>query len=163
MRAPNSLLALALVLAASLAAFPAAAQAPPSCAVALTDPCLLAMLQQMGLEPKPLSKGFLVAIKQGTWTNNIQVVISANGKKVGFNSNLGLVTEAAITAAQWKALLVSNGDIDPSAFYYDPERTKLYLHRSIDNRAITAAILRTDLDSFSNQIVSTGPLWTFTH
>jgi hypothetical protein len=160
MRALKSLLALAM--AASFAAFPAAAQTG-GCAVALTDPCLLAMLQQMGLEPKPLSKGFLVVIKQGTWTNNIQLVISSNGKKIGFNSNLGLVTEADITAAQWKALMASNGDIDPSAFYYDPQRTKLYLHRSIDNRAVTAAILRTDLDNFSNQIVSTGPLWTFTH
>jgi hypothetical protein len=155
--------ALVLALAASLAASPAAAQASANCAIALTDPCLLTMLQQMGMEPKPLSKGFLVVIKQGTWTNNIQLVISANGKKIGFNSNLGLVTEADITAAQWKALLVSNGDIDPSAFYYDPQRTKLYLHRSIDNRAVTAATLRTDLDGFSNQIVSTGALWTFTH
>jgi hypothetical protein len=157
------LFAFAVALAAGLAASPAAAQAPGGCAAALTDPCLLTMLQQMGMEPKPLSKGFLVVIKQGTWTNNIQVVISGNGQKIGFNSNLGLVTEADITAAQWKALLAANRDIDPTAFYYDPQRSKLYLHLSLDNRAVTAAILRNELSIFSGQIVSTGPLWTFTN
>ena len=50
------------------------------------------------------------------------------------------------------SLLVSNGDIDPSAFYFDKDQKKLYLHRSFDNRAITPAVLRKELDSFAGNI-----------
>ena len=41
------------------------------------------------------------------------------------NANLGLVDEDAVTAAQWKALLGANLDIDPLVFYYDKSTKKL--------------------------------------
>src|SRR5262249_22483861 len=109
----------------------------------LTDDTLKQMLDNMGMEPKKLSKGYLLAIKQDTWTLNIQVVLSPDGRKLGLNANLGKVDDpAGVTASQWMDLLISNGDIDPSAFYFDKEQKKLYLHRSFDNRAVTPAILR---------------------
>jgi len=172
-RGPAALgLCAALALGAGLMALPAQAQtvyppppapAPGSCTGHLNDSCLYAMLQQMGLEPRPLSKGFLVAKKEGKWTNNIQVVISPNGVKLGLNANLGRVTESEVTGEQWKALLISNGDIDPNNFYYDPQQGKLYLHRAFDNRGVTPASLLYDLQSFSDTIISTEALWKFTH
>ena len=130
---------------------------------ALTNDTLRVVLANMGLEPSALSKGYLLKIKQDTWTINMQVVLSGDGRKVGFNANLGTVEDpSAITADQWMKLLISNGDIDPSSFYFDKVQKKLYLHRSFDNREVTAAILRREIDNFSANVRSTADLWKFT-
>lgn len=129
----------------------------------LTDESLKQTLDNMGLEPKKLSKGYLLTIKQDTWTINLQVVLSSDTRKLGLNANLGKVDDpAAVTASQWMDLLVSNGNIDPSAFYFDKEQKKLYLHRSLDNRAITPAILRKEIDNFAANVRQTEALWKFT-
>ncbi len=129
----------------------------------LTDENLQQTLVNMGYEPKKLSKGYLLAIKQDTWTLNLQIVLSGDKNKVGLNANVGKVEDPdAVTAKQWMELLVSNGNIDPSAFYFDREQKKLYLHRSFDNRAITPVILRRELENFCANIRSTGDLWKFT-
>ena len=129
----------------------------------LTNDTLKQMLDGMGMEPKALSKGFLVALKQDTWTINVQVVISANKEKIGLNANAGKIDDPeSVTASQWRALLESNGDIDPTAFYFDKDQKKLYLHRSFDNRAVTAAFLRKEIDSFAANVRSTFALWKFT-
>lgn len=57
---------------------------------------------------------------------------------------------------------MANGDIDPSAFYYDRKQGKLYLHRSLDNRAITPEFLRKQIEAFGGNVVSTSKLWAFT-
>ena len=128
----------------------------------LTDDSLLQTLVNMGYEPKKLSKGALIVVKQDTWTLNLQVVLSPNAEKVGLNANLGKVDDPdSITSSQWKGLLVSNGEIDPSAFYFDNDQKKLYLHRSFDNRGITPAILRREIERFSSNIQHTSDLWKF--
>jgi len=129
----------------------------------LTDDTLSQSLSNMGFEPKKLSKGFLIAIKQDTWTLNMQLVLSANQEKIGLNANLGKVEEPASVGAQtWYDLLVSNGDIDPAAFYFDKDQKKLYLHRTFDNRGVTPAILRREIESFGAAIRKTESLWKFT-
>jgi hypothetical protein len=129
----------------------------------LTDDSLKSMLDNMGYEPKKLTKGYLLVIKQDTWTLNMQLVISPDGRKLGLNANLGKVDDlATVPASQWIDLLVSNGDIDPSFFYVDKEQKKLYLHRSFDNRAVAPAILRKELDNFATNIRQTNALWKFT-
>jgi hypothetical protein len=139
------------------------ASAPAAAPGVLADAGLRTMLDGMGYEPKPLSKGFLIAVKRGTWTLNIQIVISSNSERIGMNANLGLVENPdSITAAQWKALLVSNGDIDPSAFYFDASLKKLYLHRVMDNRGMTPAILRAQIENFCANMMDTEELWKFT-
>ena len=144
-----------------LAAGPVLAQTPVA-ADALSDPTLKSMLDGMGLEPKALSKGFLLAIKSGTWTFNVQVVLSPDKTKLGMNANLGLVSNAGVVpAATWLTLLESNGDIDPSAFYFDKDQKKLYLHRSLDNIGLTPARLRTQIDSFVANIRDTSEIWKF--
>lgn len=136
---------------------------PDATSQILTDDTLKQMLDNMGMEPKKLSKGYLLVVKQDTWTLNMQVVLSPDGRKVGLNANLGKVDDpASVTASQWMDLLISNGDIDPSAFYFDKEQKKLYLHRSFDNRAITPAILRKEMDNFAGNIRQTEKLWKFT-
>ncbi len=136
------------------------AQTTPAGA-SLTNDSLLKTLTDMGLSPKPLSKGYLILVEQDSWKLYVQFVLSSNKEKLGMNANLGLVNhEATVTADEWKALLISNGDIDPSVFFYDAEQKKLYLHRVLDNHALTPAFLRNQLDNFIANIRSTEKLWT---
>ena len=64
----------------------------PLAADALSDQTLKNMLDGLGLEPKALSKGFLVVVKADTWTFNIQLVLSSDKTKLGMNANLGAVS-----------------------------------------------------------------------
>src|ERR1051325_4050714 len=119
----------------------------------LTEDGLKQMLDNMGYEPKKLGKGYLLSIKRDSWTYNMQLVLSSDHSKLGFNSNLGIVENPeSITAEQWKNLLISNGNIDPSFFFFDKDTKKLYLHRVLDNRAIDPAYLRQQIDGFVNNI-----------
>ena len=140
---------------------PPALQTPA--ADSMTDDTLKQALTNMGFEPKALSKGFLVQSKQDSWTLNVQVVLSGDNRKIGLNANLGKVDDPAkVTADDWMNLLISNGDIDPSAFYFDKDQKKLYLHRSFDNRTVTPAVLRREIENFCGNIRKTEPLWKFT-
>jgi hypothetical protein len=152
-----TILAACLTLTVALPA-PARAQG-----AALNDDSLAKMLGGMGYAPKKLTKGFLIVARQDKWTLNVQVVLSADQSKIGLNANLGDVpNDQAVTAPQWKALLVANVDIDPSAFYFDVKQKRLYLHRSFDNRAVTSAVLKGQIDYFMGNIRSTASLWSFT-
>ena len=114
----------------------------------------------MGFEPKALSQGYLIVIKRDTWTLNIQIRLSEDKRKVGINANLGDVKEPQISGAQWMALLAATGDVEPSMFYYDPKQKRLYLHRVLDNRNMTNAILRDELEKFSTNVVTTENIWS---
>jgi hypothetical protein len=140
---------------------PPASPAPPS--GGLTDAGLKELLDGLGLEPKPLSKGYLIAVKRDTWTFNIQLVLSKDLTKIGMNSNLGMVPDpASVPAATWLKLLADNSDIDPSSFYFHTEQKKLYLHRVIDNRAINPAVIRKQIDNFCDNTRDTAADWKFT-
>ncbi len=115
------------------------------------------------MSQRAFTKGYLIALKQDTWTINIQVVMSSDKNKIGMNANLGAVSDPdAITAAQWRNLLIIHGDIDPSSFYFAKDQKKLYLHRAIDNRAVTSALLRKDIENFAGNVRSTADAWNFT-
>ena len=131
--------------------------------VVLANDSLKTMLDGLGYEPKALSKGYLVAIKKDTWTINIQLVLSPDQTKLGLNANLGSIEKFEdVPAATWLDLLSENGKIDPSSFYVDKEQKKLYLHRVMDNRAITPAYIRTQVEAFASNIKDTNELWKFT-
>lgn len=135
----------------------------PSTRGVLNDNSLLQMLSDMGYEPKKLKQGYVVAIKQGEWTYNVQFVISANREKIGLNANMGTVEDAsAVTANQWMNLLAANTDTAPSFFYYNKNNKVLYMHRVLDNRALTSNILRQQVEAFTANIKDTADLWKFT-
>lgn len=128
----------------------------------LTDDSLKSMLDNMGYSPTPLSKGYLIVISRDTWTYNMQLVLSGDNTKLGLNANLGSVDDpTTITADQWRTLLEKNADVDPSAFYFDKDQKKLYLHRSLDNRSISPAFLRSQIDNFCSNIHDTEDSWNF--
>lgn len=129
----------------------------------VTDASLQQMLDNMGFEPKKLSNGYLITIKRDSWTYYVQVSLSSDKTKMGLNSNLGVVEKPeTVTAEQWKNLLISNGEIDPSTFFFDKTSNKLYMHRSLDNRSVTPAFLRQQIENFCGNIKDTSSLWKFT-
>ncbi len=129
----------------------------------LDDAGLEAMLAGLGYEPKKLSKGFLITSKKDTWTFYIQFVLSGDKSRLGMNANLGVVENPdSVTAPQWMTLMVKNGDIDPSCFYFDKDQKKLYIHRVLENRDLTPAYVRTQIENFTSDIFSTKDAWNFT-
>jgi len=128
----------------------------------LNDDSLKTMLDGLGFEPKKLSQGYLVVYKDDAWTYNVQLVISKDQSRIGMNANLGAIEDADnIPASKWLTLLQANGDIDPSTLYVDKDKSKLYMHRTLDNRAITPAYVRQQLTSFCNNIKDTSDDWSF--
>lgn len=131
--------------------------------VTLTNDTLKSTLDGLGYEPKALSKGFLVALKKDSWTINMQLVLSPDQTKLGINANLGAIEKMEdVPAATWLALLQENANIDPSSFYVDKDQKKLYLHRVLDNRAITPAYIRKQVETFAGNVRDTEALWKFT-
>ncbi len=53
-------------------------------------------------------------------------------------------------------------DVDPSEYYVGKDQQKLYLHRTLDNRAISPAYLRQQIDYFCPNIKDTSKSWEFT-
>jgi len=130
---------------------------------ALTDETLHKTLEGLGYEPKKLGNGYLISIKKDSWTYNMQFVLSKDLSRLGMNANLGVVEKPdEVSGAQWMNLLVANGTIDPSFFFFDKDSKKLYLHRVLDNRAITPAYIRQQTDNFCTNIKDTADSWKFT-
>jgi hypothetical protein len=126
----------------------------------LTDATLLQLLDGLGYAPKKLSKGYLIAIQRESWTYYVQLVLSPDQTKLGMNANLATSADpAALPASVWLALLQDNEDVDPSSFYFNRKRNKLYLHRVLDNHAITSAFLREQIDKFCQNIKSSADDW----
>ena len=155
----RSVLVGAMALAVVATGFgPRAAHAQVS-AGGLNDTTMQSMLVGLGYAPTHLSKGLLIQGKRGTMTMYVQTVLSADGRKLGLNANMGLVDLDAVTAAQWKSLLALNGDIEPTMFFLDVEKKKVFLHRVLDNRSMTPEILQRELNTFMDQIQSTEKTW----
>lgn len=129
---------------------------------ALDDDALSAMLSGLGYEPKKLSHGFLISAKKDEWTYYVQFVLSPDKTRLGMNANLGAVADPdAVTAAQWRGLLEQNIEVDPSSFNYDKAQKKLYLHRVLENRALTPAYVRIQIENFCKNIQDTASAWSF--
>lgn len=128
----------------------------------LDDAALEEILTGLGYEPKKLSKGFLVTVKKDEWTYYIQFVLSGDTTRLGMNANLGSVDNPdTVTAKEWMDLLAQNNVIDPSSFNFDKTQKKLYLHRVLDNRAITPAYIRVQIENFYTNIHDTSDYWKF--
>lgn len=130
---------------------------------ALTADSLQKMLDDMGYAPKKLNTGYLISIKRDAWNYNIQVALSPDGSKIGMNANLGAIPKLEdVTAPQWLSLLEANEEVDPSTFYVAKSNQKLYIHRTMDNRALTPAYFRQQVDYFCTNMKDTQKLWDFT-
>lgn len=129
---------------------------------ALDDEGVQTMLSGLGYEPKKLTKGFLITVKKDTWTYYVQFVLSSDKSRLGMNANLGSVPNPDdVTAAQWRGLLIQNNEIDPSSFNFDKDQKKVYIHRVLENRALTPAYVRQQIENFTANIKDSAEFWKF--
>lgn len=128
----------------------------------LTESTLVQMLEDLRYEPRKLRQGYVVTIREDDWTYNVQLVISPNGEKIGLNANIGVVDDpVSVRAADWQNVLAENTAISPSFFYYNKANRTLYMHRVIDNRCVTATILRQQIQAFTEDIRESADAWKF--
>ena len=160
---PGVLLALFMIAAPLLGQAPGQTSSPAPQAPAmqtLSDAKLREMLEGLGLAPRKLTKGYLVAIQREGWTYNLQLVLSSDFTKLGMNANLATSSNpSALPASVWRTLLEDNVDVDPSCFYFNRKLNRLYLHRALDNRDITPDFLRQQIDKFCQNIKDTAADW----
>jgi len=147
-------------LGALLAAAAVGAAQPPDSAP-LTPTQLGDMLDKLGLEPKVISK-------DKDW---YQVTIDRDGLKFFYNVKLHdnrrqlllfmslVVVPANAPAASLRRLLEENDTLGRPSFIYNKAEKNVYLLTPLENKGITSARLRKEIDQFDGQARETRPLW----
>jgi hypothetical protein len=157
-----------LALAAALVAGPlksAGAEDGTAIPGAVTRETLPQMLTNLGYEPKMLGDGTpYITMKAADLTLYVRVSLSGDGRKVWLSSNCGAVNPERVAPANLRKLLAR--DTGTARFYLcdcDACQKKtekdLYVSQPVDNRMLTPAALRAELEDFAGNVARTAPLW----
>jgi hypothetical protein len=124
------------------------------------------LLAGLGYEPKETAPGLweVVATKDGL-DIPIAVGLSESGRKLWMTVYLGELDEKAKTdAPRLLELLRKNYEIQPTHFFLtkgtaveSPDALKMGL--AIDNRGISAASLKREVDKMVDDVLGSRPLW----
>lgn len=141
---------------------PAPAAAPSI--APLTDESLQEMLEKMGYEAKveKTNQGniYSVTIKRGTWTYIIDVSLSPSKTKLWLSGWLSVLPEnEKIPVDKLLGLLEGSWTYGPAHFRYHKAFRQLNLGLCLDNREITPAVLRDQLENFMETMKKTELLW----
>jgi hypothetical protein len=117
------------------------------------------MLDGMGLDSKDLGAGtYQVLLTQDGLDIPVGVGLSKSGRKLWLTVNLGAIKpDTKADAAKLMKFLERQYDIQPTQFYVSKDILKL--GAAIDNRGITPAVLRRELDKVVDDTVKTKDLW----
>jgi hypothetical protein len=134
---------------------------------ALTPDDLGKLLTDMGYEPKKIDDNtYEVIIKRDGWAVYLRCCFSSDKTKLWLISSLGDIKDINQAPADVLAnLLIANFNHGPSAFYLEDADAnnkaakRLKIGRPVDNRAITASILRQQIDAIFSTIRETKDLW----
>lgn len=119
------------------------------------------MLTGMGYTVKDLntqagSEKFEVALSSGGFNVPVGYEISPSGNFVWLTANLGKPKDS--TSTMNAELLKQNGKIQPCQFYISTKGI-LMIGLAIENRGLTAAIMRRHTDKFIGDISKTSAYW----
>jgi hypothetical protein len=141
------------------------AEAKPAAGV-LTPATLEKTLTDMGLEPKKVNdRAWDVKLSRDGWDFSIRISLTASGQTLWLTATLVQVGDINKVPAQALAkLLKGNFDYGPCMYYFfaDPKKTgagSVVMGRAIDNRGLTAALIRAELDRICTNVKSSHPLW----
>lgn len=132
----------------------------------LNDASLEATLRSMGYDPK-ISKSsngkrtfYRLHLEEDKFRFVFDLSLDTERERIWFSGPLSTVTDRDRVATErlWK-LLESNDDISPVFFSYDNNNKRVYLNLVIDNRDMTATILRKEISRFMRVTERTYPLW----
>lgn len=126
----------------------------------LDDAALKSMLSGLGYEVKePGTTTYELALTAGGLNIPTRVFLSKSKTKVWLS--VALMSKEDVekqSREQLLKLLQANVDVGPSHFMIDNGMLKLKM--AVDNRAITPAILRSELDYLTARVVETKALWS---
>jgi hypothetical protein len=138
-------------------------EAPPG---KLTVEGLEKMLGDLGYEYKKSTSSdgkrtyFGLVIKQDSFTYVIDASLDEEGNKLAFSCPLRKIDhpEKVKIERLWK-LLAESDAVLPMCFSFDKSSNRFYLNHSIDNRGVTAKVLREELDQTMRVLRRTYPVW----
>lgn len=130
----------------------------------LEDADLPKLLENMGYAPEKVDDGvYRVVIDQDNWTIYLRFSLSTDGgQKVWITTSFGEIPNWEKAPAEpLMKLLILNDSIGPAHFYVTQSGTsrKLNLAKAVDNRGITASVLRREIDKFVGSVKSTADNW----
>jgi hypothetical protein len=103
---------------------------------------------------------FGLVVKQDNFTFVIDLSLDEQGSKLWFSCPLRTMEhpEKVKSERLWK-LLEENDAIMPMSFSYDRSNSRFYLNLAVDNRGLTAKVLREELDRAMGVIRRTYAIW----
>jgi hypothetical protein len=132
---------------------------------ALTDESLKTMLSNMGYEPEEIkatdgSKIYRVTIEKDDWKFVVNFSISPDKSYVWQVALLKTIPDPdKVPAAPLLKMLSENDEIGPVFFSYSPNTKRFYLNAGLENRGVTPARFRKELDRLTGHIKRTAALW----
>ena len=135
---------------------------------AITKADLEKFLKDMGYEPKQSGDtGFNIVLKRDSWTVYFTCALSADGSKLYLMSTLENIEDITKVPADVLANLLEGSYNTSAASFYlrkagnDKNKNARVLKVAflVDNRAITAAVLRDGIDQLFTTIKDTKSLW----
>lgn len=121
------------------------------------------MLTGLGLEPKKSGEAaYVIVIERNKFTFRISVSISGNEKKLWMSSYLVEIPDLSKVASTTLAeALQSNADTGPAHYYLVKSGDKFWLKIgfALDNRNVTPAYFRSELDWFLDKMADSASVW----
>lgn len=129
----------------------------------LTTAGLADFLKGLGYEPTKVGDTTQrIVIERDKFTFRINVSISGNEKKVWMSSYLVEIPDLSkVPPKALSDVLLSNGDVGPAHFYLVKVEDKHWLKVgfALDNRNLTPAYFRSELDWFMERMSDTAAVW----
>ncbi len=117
------------------------------------------MLDGLGYGPKKAGEAYDVVQELGGGSYDLRIEISGSRKKLWITAFLLEVKEPdRVPADRWRALAAKNFSIQPAQFYLTAWNG-LHMGYAIDNRGVTAGILRNDIQFLAEQLHATRDVW----
>ena len=138
---------------------------------AISEPCsrledgdLPKLLENMGYAPEKVDDGvYRVVIDQDNWTIYLRFSLSTDGgQKVWITTSFGDIADwQNVPAEPLLRLLILNDTIGPAHFYVTQAGAvrKLNMAKAVDNRGVTASVLRREIDKFVGSVKTTADQW----
>lgn len=126
----------------------------------ITSTQLKTMFGSMGFEPEEIGKGvFEIKTVSGNMTVYVVANLSQSGNKVWLSVNLGeLSSEDQSDAPKLLALLRKNTELQPAHFFVSG-KSNLRIGLPVENKSLTAPVLRKSVESLTESVFATRELW----
>jgi len=131
----------------------------------LTKDNLGEVLTNLGLRPEKVNeKRYRMQTDRGGIRFMISASISNDGTEVWLNTYVAEIADIAkLPVDVMDKLMIASNDYGPSHFTFvageKPGARSVYLHRALDNRRLSPAMIHDAIDNLASDVVGAKPLW----